>query len=539
MECNITAAAQHVLSIPELLSTIILFSDRKSNASNLVVCKRWAEEVIKVEWEVLDGDDPLTQFRLFRLLAPIVEVARAYKFTRELTHDDWVAFNRYALRIKSFTLYSDEWRMYGDILNSIGSRERLLPNLKYLEAPCDTQIYRLFVHPHLISLTIRPSPEGLGNDEDPHKISSTLTRLSEDGLRPLHLRHLAFDGLYFEGNDFSIVEPALINLLRPLEHHLMSLALHPTWLSINVTHAVARFPRLVKLVATDYDDDISVNPLTFSDALDPKSFSTLQNLAVMIRFDRAVSCLSSGIERLSSLTTLALISDRVEQPAIFTRLLSLIAQVSPLLTDLEVESSQRLGSQPHDHKHMLSFKELRPLLQLENLERLVIVHPSPLQLDYQDLKTVAQKFKHLSTLVLNPEPSERTHTTLHMSAVSALSFSANPHGLEDISLYVDTSPERFPKTDELVVLKGLKRLSFGYSMMTKDAVIPSSVYLSRVVPQSFLVPWNLSTTSSFPFYSDNFDRWQEVISLLPAFMEILRTGQERAFLSQKGSFSIV
>ncbi|KAJ8514215.1 hypothetical protein ONZ45_g8214 [Pleurotus djamor] len=536
MECNIPAAAQHVLSIPELLSTIILFSDRKSNASNLVVCKRWAEEVIKVEWEVLDGDNPLTQLRLFRLLAPIIEVAGAYKFTRELTHDDWVVFNRYALRVKSFTLYSDEWRMYGDILNSLGSRERLLPNLKYLEAPCDTQIYRLFVHPHLISLTIRPSPEGLGNDEDPHEISSTFTHLSEDGLRPLRLRHLAFDGLYLEDNDFSIAEPAIISFLRSLGDHLLSLALHPTWLSINITHAVAQFPHLVKLVSTDLDAAIAVNPLTFSNALDPKSFSALQNLAVMVRFDRAVSCLSSGIESLSRLTTLALVSDCVEQPDIFTRLLSVIAQVSPLLIDLEVESSERIRSEPDGHEHMLTFEELKPLLRLGKLERLVIVHPSPLQLDYEDLKTVAQTFKHLMTLVLNPEPSERKHTTLHMSAVSALS---NLHSLEDISIYVDTSPKRFPKTDELVVFKGLKRLSFGYSMMTKDAVIPSSVYLSRVVPQSFLVPWNLSTTSSFPFYSDNFDRWQEVISLLPAFMEILRTGQERAFLSQKGSFSIV
>ncbi|KAJ8514322.1 hypothetical protein ONZ45_g8135 [Pleurotus djamor] len=464
----------------------------------------------------------------------MIEEDGEYTFTRDLTAEDWAVFHRYVPHIKSLSLVSDDWYMYPDIIKAMECRKQLLPNLKHLAAPCDFEILRLFVHPHLLSLTIRPSPTGFYDNEDGHLLSATLTRISEGGIMPLRLRHFAFDGLCLRGEtSFSIVEPALISLLRPLKDHLVTLTLRPTWLSINVTHSVAHFPQLIKLVSTDLHDVISDDPLTFSDALDPLSFSTLQHLGLMIRFDRAIRCFSSGIESLSRLTTLALVSDRVEHPADFTRLLSLIVQVSPLLTDLEVSSSQRIGTSPHLHRDVLTFEELKPLLQLGDLERLAIGYPTPLQLHYEDLKTIAQTFKHLSTLVLNPEPTERTHTTLHMSALSALSFSPNPHDLEDISLYVDTSPDRFPEADELVVLQGLQRLSFGYSSITKDAVIPSSVYLSRVVPLWFSAPSNLTS-----YHCVNPALWEEVVSLLPPFMRALQVGQGRAILSQQGLFSM-
>ncbi|KAJ8514223.1 hypothetical protein ONZ45_g8221 [Pleurotus djamor] len=531
MDRGSTVASQ-ALSIPELLYTVLLFSDRDDNAANLVVCKRWAEEVIKVEWESM-----YNQLPLLRLLAPIEEVKKlGYVFTRAPSHDDWAVFNRYAARVKSLTWYADEWTSLKEILNVLGSRRKLFPNLKHLEAPCDTDTLRLLVHPHLTSLKLRPSPEGFINDEDPHQLSSTLTHLLDDEIRPLHLRRFAFDGIYLETSSlFPIVEPALINFLHPLKDHLVSLTLRPIWLNINVTHTIAPFPHLVKLISTDANDVISADPLTFSDALDSKSFSALQHLALMIRFDRAISCLSSGIQSLSRLTTLALVSDCTEQPAMFTRLLSLIVQVSPLLTDLEVESSDRDGPLPREHEHVLTFEGLKPVLQLEDLERLSIAYPTPLQLNYEDLKTIAETFEYLSILVLNPEPSVQTPTTLHMSALSALSFSPNPYNLEEISAYVDTSPDKFPEADERLILKGLQRLSFGRSPITKKAVIPSSVYLSRVLPEWFSVPGSLGGNVHV---DGQYALWQEVVSLLPVLMDTLQTGQERALLSQQGLFSM-
>ncbi|KAJ8515255.1 hypothetical protein ONZ45_g7286 [Pleurotus djamor] len=448
---------QHLAAQPPVGSGS--FSERISNASHLFVCKLWAEGVLDIEWEVVDD-----HYHLFCLLAPVSELRGTYRFVREITQDDWKVFNRYASRVKAFSLRGDEYVSIEDIIYAIGSLQRLLPNLKTLACPFDASIIRLFAHPRITSLTFYAGFVGLtANDEDP----DILTLLLTTEMKPLRLRQLTFNFVHING-PFSTIE--LITFLSSLQD-LESLTIMPTWLSVDVTHTLAKLPRLAKLITDELETTIDDPSSMFSDQLRCDSFAALRHIAISCRFDRALACFSSGVESFTRLDTLALKSDVIEPPESVHRLLAMIKQKSPSLTDFELESTEYSPATIGPFDQPLSFDDLRPLLDLRHLSRLIIIHPYPLQLTSQDLKTLTETMKDLTVLFLNPTPSRPTHANLHISALSALYTSTNDpeYNLQNASLYVNTSPTGFPEVDKSRILKGLKYISFGCSPITKEA----------------------------------------------------------------------
>jgi hypothetical protein len=66
MRAHAVPPSQRVLFIPELVDIIFNLLDRKTNATNALVCKQWSQIALDVVWKEVDD-----LLQLFRLLKPI------------------------------------------------------------------------------------------------------------------------------------------------------------------------------------------------------------------------------------------------------------------------------------------------------------------------------------------------------------------------------------------------------------------------------------------------------------------------------------
>ncbi|KAJ8517487.1 hypothetical protein ONZ45_g5355 [Pleurotus djamor] len=474
------SASRHVLSLPELLSEIFLCSEPRDNASNLLVNKTWAEEVMNVEWRKVYSPE-----LLLRLLAPLEldNVTFQFRFTRPIEAADWKRFDHYAFRVRDLVL--EESIFQDSVFVAIGQNQRhtkLLPNLECLTCPVDLSHLKTFAHPNLTYLTLcnlEAQPLALEVIDEVYSfVRETLPTL----------RVLVFN--FVSETGVGSAESLLTFLLGSLKN-LEALQIPPQWLSPAVTEAVSTLPSLLSLDTLFLDEDASYSTTPiFSTRMTTESFSCLRILSIAIPFDRAIAGFASW-GRSNTLEQLQLAADAFEPTDTIRDVVAVITTTFPLLLVLHIEAATPIipSGIPKPRFHIES---LKPLHKLKKLQDLTIHYTTPLLLGDGDLFLLIHALRDLSILHLNPSPPVwHAASGIHITALSMLAFSQTI--LSDVALYVDTSLRGFGVIQSgsqdmyRQRIEGLESLSFGYSRLRSEAVDPVVDYLHHVLPKECTV----------------------------------------------------
>ncbi|KAJ8489437.1 hypothetical protein ONZ45_g13592 [Pleurotus djamor] len=529
-------ASQRVLSIPELLAGILQHSSSRDNASNLIVCKAWFNEVLNNEWRVVDRAD-----RLLGLLAPIApgenedaeddedmdDDSSEIRFTREIAREDVEKFKRYAGRVHALYIFPEQdFRPLFEVLSQVWPSFEtgpMLPALRDFTGPLDVQTLQLLAPPSLHSLTLYKLDDDI--ELEALQFACSLIAASSDTLKSLDLSDISILA------DLQTIEPIVLSTFSVLRA-LRKLLIPSVWLTPGITDALAGLPDLHSVdaggsgtTATPFE-----TAMIFSERLDAEAFPSLRNLELRISFRRALSCFSHKLQ-FPKMKRLGLYSVTPESPPDYKRILEMVSRCFPGIfsLDIDIEGNDTVTLYHENHPSLyLGFDELSPILNLKALRYLSLDYPTPLQLDALQMKLICDTLKRLLSISLNPRPTFRSITTLHLSTLATLSNSTRH--LRRIEIFVDTSSEEmaYPEDHEMRQLKGLEYLSLGRSAL-QGSVIDVSMFLSRVLPYSFNIGRSFSADDA---------SWDEACSLIPNFMKAIRTGEDRAARRQQNKVAI-
>ncbi|KAJ8514220.1 hypothetical protein ONZ45_g8222 [Pleurotus djamor] len=513
------SATTRALRVPELLSHIFSFATTKDNGQNLLVCKLWSNEVLNIEWK-----DIIDVTRLFRVLAPLGSRSTSpVRFTRQLTPEDWVRFDRYAWRITSLevSLLDIDISLYTEIT---ASRNRLdfLPNLRELSIPGVTIAVQLFAHASVTSFTVYPAYKHI---HDEYEIKGALL-LSHIRHRMPNLRSLSIEFSFPSSSMDEIQSEATLALasLKKLSH----LVLPPAWVTDSITKTISELPNLQTLDASYLElarsEDLDT-PL-FSTDLTASSFPKLSRLSIWISYPRAVACFSQA-NRLASLEVLGLSATHLATREELKHLIAIIASSYPRLTALRLDGARPFSDSDDVPEELgLRFQDLEPLVSCKSLTHLRIMHNLPFLLNASDIYKLLEHLQWLTDLYLNAMPRIQSPSPLPISCLSSIA-SACP-SLSTLSLYVSTSPSDVPTTDPMATFKSLRYLDVGYSRLEKKDIAPVAFYLGHTLPQ------NCQVLSFSPVVRDpalqlqgspSVAHWDEVCRLAPMFRKAVENGE--------------
>ncbi|KAJ8693962.1 hypothetical protein PTI98_008898 [Pleurotus ostreatus] len=139
-----TWARKRVQLSPELLRGVFEHFNNADNARNARVCRNWRDGALALVWRCVDLGDTL------RLLAPLVKNKKGgfYKFSRNVSVQDWERFDVYAKRVQQLTAHPK--KQYDlSVARVIGcTRQRLeiFPRLKALAFESNFHLVPLFLH---------------------------------------------------------------------------------------------------------------------------------------------------------------------------------------------------------------------------------------------------------------------------------------------------------------------------------------------------------------------------------------------------------
>ncbi|KAJ8502330.1 hypothetical protein ONZ45_g11873 [Pleurotus djamor] len=476
-----------VLSIPEILAEIFEFSDKRANASNLLVNKVWSREVINVEWRHVDSWS-----RMLELLAPVELNANTLGFSRPIPYVDYERFSYYASKVRSLTLEGLRFEpSLTDTLTRLVSDRKYVSNVKTLSCSIkDTPALELFVNPKLTSLSI-------GRIEDvwpPPEILRSALSIIRERQPPLVTLKFMVDYIYTEEDDEDLVgaDTLLSSTLRSLTR-LKSCHLPPDILSPAISEALSTLPHLDSLVSLALCPGFAGSKSSFfSTHLDQASFPSLRNLSITISFERAIVSFTAWAKS-DTLTSLELSSEVFETGERFMYLSTIVSKTFPHLTILSI-TAYSLPPDPDVVSSIgeVGFDHLEPLLSLDQLHELSLNFAYPLEIYDSDVVLIKACLKNLTRLHLNPTPRERQLPLLHitnvLSALRVHSRSATPNPINDLGLYVDTSFDWHRRTllDHVTAsedhrMHGMDVLDLGSSPLIHGDVVQLVEYLSAVL----------------------------------------------------------
>ncbi|KAJ8514683.1 hypothetical protein ONZ45_g7820 [Pleurotus djamor] len=389
---HMSSAVAEVLSTPKFLLRIVSLSTQKDNASNLLVNKAWAEEVMNIEWRDVDQ----VQW-LLGLLAPFEEIEPpedaehdlcTLRFVRAPESSDWDRFHRYAARVKYLI---HEWNMFDPSVYATLSRYQdqtrtiFFPNLHHLCCLIDTDSLGLFLRPGLHSLTICYDLDRSSMDiQRLEKSFFVITQKCTSSLQELFFNYRLGDDLVRSS------EHLLISALRELRH-LRTITIPSHWLSERVTQALALLPALARLDSTGngFSKRRTAIVPTFSTSLNKNSFPSLNHLHLVIHFDEAIPSFNSW--------------DHFESPETYEALVKVIVKAFPFLRMLYIHANAK-HLPPSMPTPQLTFRALEPILCLQDLRTLKISYTTPLYLVTGDLFEIFWSLASITSLELNPNP---------------------------------------------------------------------------------------------------------------------------------------
>ncbi|KAJ8494808.1 hypothetical protein ONZ45_g13107 [Pleurotus djamor] len=333
----ILSATARVLPTPELLSEIFQFSDRQSNASNLLVNKAWSREVINVEWREVDGWSCLVA-----LLAPLELDSDLTDFgsppVTAAPNDE--RFNYYASKVRSLSLDQLYFVLFfvQDQIMQIKDHGNFVSNVKRLSCfPADSIALKLFVNPGLTSLTLGELEVTWSYTVFRDSVLPVLKEVSSSLVALKLLGDLEPEDVDDDSDDDSDIDDdrsnsaLLASALRSLTT-LKSLHLSSEMLSPTVSKTVSSLPNLESLICPavpllDRHEDREQS-CALSTSLKHTSFPSLRSLSLRITFIRAIASFE-GWGKSDTLTSLEITSEVFESPERFGNLAAIISDTFP------------------------------------------------------------------------------------------------------------------------------------------------------------------------------------------------------------------
>ncbi|KAJ8514221.1 hypothetical protein ONZ45_g8223 [Pleurotus djamor] len=476
------SATTHVVRVPELLSRIFFFSPTKANGRNLLVCKLWSNEVLNIEWKVITE-----AAHLFHLLAPLTTIPESSGllcFTRPLTPEDWIRFDRYAWRVKSLDLCSTSRTFDISVYHEISAtRNRLdfLPNVRTLLVPAMTIVVQLFAHANITSFTVRPACADI---EDRFKIKGA-SLFSQIRYKMPNLHLLSID-LYARPSEMDKVQTEAVLTLREL-WRLSYLALPPAWIRDDITKAASKLPNLDTL---DICVQESENPY---EGLKPATHEKYKHL---------IEAIGSSCARLTVLR-------------------------------LHAQGQEYLDSANYPEAPLLNFQDLEPLLSCKYLSELHLSHYQPFLLYDSDIVALLKSLTSISYLHLNPSPLFNSQaSSLSISCLS--SIAATCPSISSLGLYINTFANNVPRADPMATFKSLKTLDVGRSGLSEDACVPLAFYLGHTLPPNCQIISCQGPPPPAPAVPEAQEQvhpvtvqWNKVRKLAPWFRQAVHNGERR------------
>ncbi|TDL15774.1 hypothetical protein BD410DRAFT_902402 [Rickenella mellea] len=512
-----------VLTIPELLEIIFSSTDELANARAVSVCKTWSGVARDTLWRDVRG-----LRRLFSPLAPVKRWSSYYEFQRPIEPSDWPRFHAVASRVKHLTIDKSDDRMFREAQLGWVSTTRptfhILPSLTQLALSTkhtdEFMFSAIFLHSSLQRLVLRMPDTVLPRRFFP-EVSLRCTKLS-------------YLDLQMSGPGRT-VEPELTDMLSTLTN-LKTLVMPCYTISSSIMTSLSRLPNLGTVRTpcfTDREREDPADVQPFSPVLLEGAFPSLTELTCDTTLCDISSFLAAKFAP-GNLTLFGVQTASIETPlSVFECLTTLVRTCERLRflgLYLTIDGS---GRNSDENSYSLSFKDLCPILDFPHLVSFELTHYRPLDITDDDIDHLAKNWPLLKFLNLNFEPVifDRPKITF----ASLASFARHCPNLGHLRLYLDTSPDGFPKP--AVPFRMLNSLAFGTSPIQSED--DCAFFLSEICPLSCKLEaksrWHevlrrdvMDDTDFAVEVQARQTKWQNVRDMLPRLTKLRREERERA-----------
>ncbi|PPQ76084.1 hypothetical protein CVT26_004591 [Gymnopilus dilepis] len=544
MASNELSRSHRVLRIPELLDMIFGYLDPNSNAVNARVCRRWSDIALDTLWKEVDD-----LYRLFGLLAPLrvvgPELREEYEFERPPESADWRRFEKYANRVRRLKNYGIppsgivlKQSVFDDVART-RTRLNILPNMHTLcwNAPLDTCV--MFMHGGVKTLYIflpmepqKPSPRPFFQE-----IAARMPNLTTLDVRScVPMRD---------------IETEMVELLRALPK-LHKVTFPRYYFTTRIAQALSKQEHL-GVIEFQYLPEqgfgCSLDVATFNPTLEEGAFPVLWDHSMAVGFDDAARFHNLPYAP-ANLTMLYIDSNVVERPSSVRNLLSVIAENCQLLQSLALVSVRDaslsyMEDNDFDPDFMISFDHLKPMLKIQGLTSMELVHQYPLSLDRSNIEQIASSWPSIETLILNNEPVYLEKSNLTLEAL--IPFARHCPKLSQLGLFIDADniPD-IPVDDHTSTSGGsvdysslpqftsLRGLSMGISIISEEQFNRASLFLSHLLPLECRlncgITWD-EATDVIPAVTkavqERCEIWIRVADLLPVLIRLRKEERER------------
>ncbi|RDB20386.1 hypothetical protein Hypma_012527 [Hypsizygus marmoreus] len=496
------------LSIPELLDNIFKHLDKRSNSTNIRVCKRWLDVCLPVFWHALESKADIR--RLYTLLVPLTPVPTYYELERIPRKEDWERFLRYASLVR--TIVIEDILDYGRATHIIPTMRpvfNVFPNLRSLECRnqqpgrMSIQVYVLFMHPNVKRFVISCSKEA----------GSLLSSWVEPVSRMSGLVYLQIKAPAFNFDAFRDMVGAL--------PFLETIVLPRLQLYHGVIQTVSRLPRLRELVANESapaSEDIFALPILEA-CLEEGAFPALDTLTACGEAKYLPKFLQDPFFP-SSIRGLHLETTDQEPEDVIQSIIASVSEACPHLevfsfTDVfyleaaDVDSDEDPDDIPP--KGVITLRILQPLLTSLRLTTLQIRHRFPISMSDEDVVELARAMPQIEHLFLNETPREDRPIEQHTLTLDVLPpiAEACPR-LLSLGLYLETSLGYDDLPLEMRAFKVLREFHVGGSYIESECVDDVALFMVQVLPMGCRVLPDLKGD-----VSEVTRAWLRVMDMLP------------------------
>lgn len=315
---------------------------------------------------------------------------------------------------------------------------------------------------------------------------------------------------------------AIITLIKALPN-LQSITFPAEHLTRSMMEILATAPRLQRIRCTQrrlmslWDLGLSDYELELGPPWPEDAFSSITHLELLVPFPEFTDFIRAN-KFAGQLSVLSIESSAWENPAHFHDLLAAISLNCPQARELHLlPHNSPDGDRP---TQSIALDDLEPLFQCRSLTMLELAYGLPLQLDMEDLETLASGMPDLENLNLNSHPAYRDDCLLTLS--SLLSFACHCKKLKCLGLFLDAAvPVILPSPDLLHSFHSLRELDMGVSFIADEG--PVAQFLSYITPEGCRVktsaPWNVEVYES-PLHWLTI--WNRVDAVLPWLIPVRR-----------------
>lgn len=517
-----TKAARRVLSIPEILSSVLSFNSSKDAARCQVVCRAWFPVAIPITWahvgsfkQIFSALLPLSPvgeeegkkilvivyFQLFPPLKGHSVLTSRKGFTRNITFCDWKRAVARFSHMKSLHLNSDELFSEYSIFELLVSRPNrsIFPKLEHLDIVLDypyllLRLATIFLHVGVKRLQVHSSISTTNPEthQPTPRFEAAASFVHEASHYCFLIEHL----------DFKATHPADVDNLEVLAVSRVHL---PAFRKLRVFFAPCELlttltvffflGSLLELEEVHSHDnnieagDVFYRPLHLhlpAHPVQPLSFAKLTHLELCDYIENLhwfFLRVSPGMS-LPKLETLKMTMHWRDDAAVMKAILKKLTTGSPRLKKLWIIrrcfTDHEVPKEDDTHFPM-DYNFLQVLTNFAELEDISLAHAWPVQIDNDELANLVSNLPSLLALDLNSSPLFSTRTSITLDALEMISQHCSR--LIDLGLYLqlDENLDTRINADAGVLFPDLKKISFGRSFLSETNESRIVQYLAKVL----------------------------------------------------------